>query len=147
MNNKQNNLAVIALAVVAVLALIATVIVGLSKVGNEYAGAFAAPGHNQFVTVTQTATTTATNLLPVQVFATNTSRIYGLVVNDSDTDIYIFLKGFSNSLTAAGLVDFNKGIRLNANGGNYEILPENMYLGPIWASSTATGKRLLTIEK
>jgi len=61
--------------------------------------------------------------------------------------LFIFLRSFANASTASTTVNINEGIRINANGGSYEILPENMYQGPVWATSTAGGKNILLIEK
>lgn len=52
--------------------------------------------------------TTATT----EILALNGSREYALVINDSDTTIYL---GIGEAAV------LNKGIRLNANGGSYEM--------------------------
>lgn len=62
------------------------------------------------VTVTHT-TATITTASGVAL-AANTSRKYALFINDSDTVIYLMV-------SAAAVA--NQGIRLNANGGSYEM--------------------------
>ncbi len=72
--------------------------------------------------------------------AANANRRYAILVNDSDTTIYLGLG------TAAVL---NQGVRLNANGGSYEMSWElgNLYIGAIYAihGGSAT-KNLLPTE-
>ena len=82
--------------------------------------------------VTVGATTTAA-------LAANTSRIYALLINDADEAIYIKL-GASAAL--------NAGIRINANGGNYEMSEQlgNLYQGAINAICASGSKKLLVTE-
>lgn len=110
-------------------------------------GAFAAAGFNVIDTTSSTVTTTkavnATLVLP-----TNRSRIYGAIQNDSDTDVYIYLANFTDQSAASTTVIRNQGIRLPANGGFYEMLPENIYTGQVWvASTTVAGKSIMTVER
>lgn len=98
---------------------------------------------NLIDTTTQSTTSTAT-LLPVKVLARNYNRIYGLIVNDSDTVMYLSLNNFTDASAASTTVF---GIRLNANGGSYEVMPSNNYIGDVWATSTASNKKLLITEK
>lgn len=65
---------------------------------------------------------TAQEILPE-----NPQRQYALIVNDGATDIYLSLGG-----TAA----VNKGIRVNALGGSYEINNTNLWKGQITAFSS-----------
>ena len=101
---------------------------------------------NQFHTTNQAVVTTSNSGLPARVLAENTSRYYAAIVNDSDTAIYITLQSFTNSSSASTTVGAGKGIRLNSNGGSYEILPENMYTGEVWASSSASGKSITSVD-
>ena len=73
------------------------------------------------------------------VLSANTARRYALFVNDSDTTMYLFLGG-----TAV----VNKGIRLNANGGNYEMTTGrgNVYQGTVNVICSSTPKTLLVTE-
>ena len=58
------------------------------------------------------------------VLAANPARRYAVFVNDGSIPIYIALDD-----TAV----MNKGIRLNANGGSYEIGFNNFYVGVVSA--------------
>lgn len=71
--------------------------------------------------------------------ASNANRKSALFVNDSDETIYLNLGG-----TAA----LNTGIRLNANGGSYEMSKEagNLYTGAITAICASGSKTLLVTE-
>lgn len=73
--------------------------------------------------------------------AANDSREYALLVNDSDTVIYL-------RLGAAAVV--NTGIRVNASGGSYEMSAAggNLYRGAIYANhgGGAVNKVLLVTE-
>ena len=82
--------------------------------------------------VTVGATTTAA-------LAANTSRIHALLINDSDEAVYI-------KLGAAAVL--NAGIRLNANGGSYEMSEAagNLYTGAINAICASGSKKLLITE-
>jgi len=74
------------------------------------------------------------------VIAANTDRKYLLIINDSDTVIYL-------NFTGAGVV--NQGVRLNASGGNLELTPDTgMHTGAIRANhgGGAVNKRLLITE-
>jgi len=69
--------------------------------------------------------------------AAKANRVQALFVNDSDTTIYL--------RRGAGAA-VNQGIRLNVNGGAYEMSQKlgNLYRGPIYAIHGGAGtKRLL----
>lgn len=102
-------------------------------------------GDNNFGAANITVATTVTTL-PVKVLSLNYGRKYAAFVNDSDTVVYIYLGDFANSSTASTTVVANAGIRINANGGSYEILPENLYTGEVWMATTTAGKKLLVTE-
>ncbi len=68
----------------------------------------------------------------------NANRTFALFINDSDTVIYLMLGG-----TAV----INTGIRLNANGGSYEIDASNLYKGAVYAIHAGTGNKRLTIQE
>lgn len=79
-------------------------------------------------TNTKIACTTSSTL----VVATSTGRQYVAIINDEATNpVYLGL-----GRAAVG----SNGIRLNANGGSFEITQENLFTGAIYciASSTAT---------
>lgn len=147
-SGKQALVGLIVLLAVGLLTLLLVVSIHPKVGDSNLTGAFSAPGFNNFMTPTITATTTGAHQRPVMLMTTNTSRIYGLIVNDSDTDLYIFMRGYKDTVNAGSVISsLTTGIRINANGGSYEILPENLYNGPIWASSTAASKQILVIEK
>jgi len=90
-----------------------------------------------FTTVTNTAVSVADSSTTIR--AANDNRKYMLIVNDSDTVIYL-------ALGAAASV--NSGIRLNANGGAYEINWTNLYKGAIYGIHAASGltKNVTVVE-
>jgi len=71
------------------------------------------------------------------VLESNPQRIYALLVNDGDADIYV---AFSSPAVA------NSGVRLNANGGSYEINLTNPWQGEINAVGDASGPKLMATE-
>lgn len=73
------------------------------------------------------------------VLADNDNRAYALLVNDSDEDMYIKIG------SAAAI---SQGIRINANGGSYELSPAlaNLCGQAIYAISASGSKRLLVTE-
>ena len=72
--------------------------------------------------------------------AANAMRVYALFVNDSNSPIYL-------SLGAAAVT--NQGIRLNANGGSYEISHAfgNWYQGEVRANHGGVGNMLLLVTE
>lgn len=106
--------------------------------GRAYSGA-----------VTNSATTT-TSALPVKIFSTNGARSYARIQNISDTAVFLHFGYFASADTASTTVDVDEGIRLNTVGtvgSVYEITDNNLYLGQVWATSTAGSKELIYIEK
>ena len=91
--------------------------------------------------VTNGATTTKEFPTNVEVLAHNPDRVYAKITNDSGTVVYI---GLTNSTTESLL---NEGIRLDANGGNYEINPNNLYLSTVMVTSTAANLTVTFVEK
>ena len=80
------------------------------------------------VTVGNTSTT---------VLAANSDRKAAIFINDSDETIYL-----ARGSTAA----MNQGIRLNANGGSFEINATNLYTGVVTAICASGGKNLCIEE-
>lgn len=64
----------------------------------------------------------------IQILGTTTNRMYAAVTNDCSSVVYLTLDNDAPQ-------DF--GIRLNANGGSYEINDQNLYTGAIRATSSA----------
>lgn len=69
------------------------------------------------------------------ILASKAARIYALIVNDSDTVIYL-------ALGAAAIL--HRGIRLNANGGAYEINWTNLHTDAIYGIHGSTGNKVVT---
>lgn len=86
--------------------------------------------------VTNTSSTVSTTAL--MALDVNSSRVYAALVNNGSNAVYLSLKATSTGVTP------NTGILLTANGGSYEITPDNLYIGPIYAI-TASGTSSLTI--
>lgn len=86
-----------------------------------------------------TATTgkVAVGNVSTAVLAVNATRIFAQFVNDSDEEIYLDL---------SALAVMNEGIRLNANGGSFEINQTNLYTGAITAICATGGKNLTVTE-
>lgn len=72
-----------------------------------------------------------------EAIAANSNRKYALLVNDSDTDMYL-------ALGKAAVV--GEGIRLNKKGGWYEITAINLFTGAVNAICATAGKNLTTME-
>ena len=101
-----------------------------TDIGISDADAYTTPAH----TAVNVTTTTGA------VLAANANRLYALLVNDSDTVIYI-------KLGAAAVA--NQGIRLNADGGNYEMsaMLGNLYTGAINGIHAGTGNKVLMMTE
>lgn len=74
------------------------------------------------------------------VLAANADRNYALIINDSDTAMYI-------KLGATAVV--NQGIRLNSNGGAYEMSAKagNVYKGAIYGIHAGSGNKVALITE
>lgn len=72
-----------------------------------------------------------------EVVGINPMRSYLLIVNDSDTDMYLNL---------GGPAVVNQGIRINNSGGSYEINSTNLFKGRVCAICSAASKKLLITE-
>lgn len=97
----------------------------------------------QMVSSTSTTTSATDNQLVV---ANNADRCNLVLTNDSDTTMYLY-RGYFGSYTDASTTNIaNTGIRLNANGGTYEMDTPGIYTGEIWLGTTTAGK-VLTISE
>lgn len=84
------------------------------------------------VHLTKALTTTQERIL-----GDNGKRRMALFVNDSDSVAYLGL----------GIpAEANKGIRVNASGGSYEINLTNPFFGEVYAVSTGVTKVMLITE-
>jgi hypothetical protein len=90
-----------------------------------------------YTTPTHTAVTVAVGTTAA--LAANADRVYALFVNDADEAIY---------LKFGAAAAMNTGVRLNANGGSYEMSASlgNLYGGVVNAICASGGKVLLVLE-
>lgn len=95
--------------------------------------------------------TTAYN--PVKVLGLNSTTRYALFQNNSDKDVWLYATTTALNTTEARQY-FNRkdGILLLAKQASstaswWEITPNNLIYGNIWASSTATGKNIIVNYK
>lgn len=70
-----------------------------------------------------------------EVLASNTSRSYAILVNNSDEDMWLSLG------TPA---EVNKGILVNSGGGQFEINPLNLFVGAVNAIHDGTGNKVMS---
>jgi hypothetical protein len=101
--------------------------------GNNLIGKVGIDGSYTTPTHTAVSVTTSTGVA----LAVNTSRKYALFINDSDTAQY--LKFGTDAV-------LNEGIRLNANGGSYEMSAAqgNLYTGAVNVIAATAGTLLVT---
>lgn len=90
--------------------------------------------------VTESHTVATIGAASGTVLAANASRKSALFINDSDAVIYLSIDGTNAEL--------NDGVRLNANGGSYEMSAAlgNLTTGIIKGISSAADKKLLVTE-
>lgn len=81
--------------------------------------------------------TANTGVASIIVLQNNDARTYASFVNDSINIIY---------LAKAGAAVANRGIRLNANGGAYEITPLNPWKGQVAAIAAGANSVLCITE-
>lgn len=79
-----------------------------------------------------------TGTVSVLVLKANSRRLGAVLTNDSDTIIYLSL-GVNPAV-------INRGIRLNAAGGGYEIALNNPWDGEVYAVSLVNTKNLCFVE-
>ena len=96
-------------------------------------------GDSEIVTPVHSAYTVGAVATVVPAVAANVNRRYLLLVNDSDEAVYV-------SLGAQAAM--NRGIRLNAAGGSYEMALGlgNLYKGAVHAICASGSKLLLVTE-
>lgn len=111
-------------------------------------GVYAGDSFNNLSSLSHTPTSTsAAGTLPVKVLSSNTNRVYAQIQNASATAAYLYFGSFDSALIASGSVSVTSGIYLAANGGSYEILPEKLYSGEVWVTSTLQSARILVSER
>lgn len=102
----------------------------------------------QIDSVTSTVTTTAA-ALPIKLLDYNGDRHYARIQNISDTAVWLYHGYFVSNDAASTTVGVTNGIRLNTVGtvgSTYVIDQDNLYIGQLWASSTAASKSVLILE-
>ena len=87
-----------------------------------------------------------TVLADVQLLATSSSRTNVIICNDSAQVVYLNLNQ-DIAVDLNGVPTSTASVRLNANGGCYEIDELNLYQGAIRASSTNETASLLFISE
>lgn len=95
-------------------------------------------GVSYYSTATNASSTVATTSRVI--VNANVARQYLAIVNDGDQDVYLNFRATSTAGT---------GIRLNANGGAYEmdITSSNVYVGPVSAVTSTSTSAVTIIEK
>lgn len=91
----------------------------------------------EHVASTMVGTRVIVGTVSTVLLAANTSRKYALITNNSGATLYI------NYGTAAVL---NEGMRLNSNGGNFEINWSNLCRDQIRGINSAVAGTVLVIE-
>ena len=92
---------------------------------------------NATILQTPTPTKVSVGSSDTTVLAAFGGRSYAVFVNDSNETIFL-------ALGATAVI--NEGIRLNANGGSYEIKGENLWLGEV-SAICASGSKNLTVTE
>lgn len=106
----------------------------LSMTGTKQANKLGAAELNRFIVAPTNSSVTCDTTSTLAV-ASSTGRKYFAIVNDGSTAIYL-------GLGKAAVL--NKGIRLNATGGTFEMNPNVMFSGAIYCiSSAATNATLI----
>jgi hypothetical protein len=98
---------------------------------------------NVLSSITQ-GTTSTYAALPVPVLSRDAYRRYATICNDhASTKVYLVLKNFDSNTAASttfGTAAPN-GV-LVAGNSCYEINPDNLFIGDVWASSTVSGIKI-----
>lgn len=89
---------------------------------------------NQYVTPANTGVNVG--VASTAILALNADRLYALIVNQSDEDMWL-------GIGAAAVV--NQGIWLKAGGGFYEINWTNLYTGAINGIHAGAGNKIVTV--
>ena len=99
-------------------------------------------------TVSATNSTTSTpTVLPTLVLDSDSGRKKISICNDSATKIYLYKGNFSDASAASTTVILSTGYTLAANTCVIESQETGIWYGQIWATSTASGLDISTIEE
>lgn len=138
--NKEKNIVLGLTAVFAVI-LIALIVNWLNPVPVLMGSRADAPT-NMMSELTHYTTSTST-ALPVKVLDRDPNRRYAVISNVSTTPIYLYFTSDTWTLDGSGTPATSTITALNGvsvvAGERYEINPDNMIYGHIWASSTVAG--------
>ena len=125
------------------IAVLVIAVIGIISFQSNVEPSFGVFEINNFSAVNHSTATTTADTLPVQALSVNHGRKYALIQNHSDTDVYLFFVDVTASTT--GITDLNAGTKL-VSGGSYEILPENLYTGYVFVTSTVSNKAVGILE-
>jgi len=142
-----------------IIAVLSTIIVLLSGgVAVEKLG-FSEFNDLQNPVITSTSTGSFATNVPVKVLDNKTGRRYARIINDDDTsDVYLYITNdalchnFAElasgcDASATSTITELTGIRLENEGGYYDITPDNQFTGEVWATSSASSVKIITIER
>ena len=110
--------------------------IALSALRDALSGDLAELAEREFTTAANAGVDVGS--ASTEILAANSNRKYAVIINDSDSAIYLALA----APAVAG-----QGIRLNASGGAYEVNWTNMYKGAInGIHNDLTDKRVTVVE-
>lgn len=115
---------------------------GVSQLGNASLGARSDAATNMIGGLTAYSTTTAA-ALPVKILSLDSNRRYVAISTNSTTPVYLYFTTDTWTLDGSGTPATSTITSLNGipvtSGALYEINPDNLIYGNIWASSTVSG--------
>lgn len=131
--NKSNDNFILAIVTIIVI-FTGTFFANLATKKSSTLGAAIAP------TILKTATNTNVSVATssTAILAKNTARNHAIIINDSSNVIYL---GLGTAAVA------NKGIRLNASGGSYEINGDNLFIGAINGIAVGGSSNVTVLEE
>jgi len=127
------------LSSISIIAIIALFIVGIHFAWNfsNTPTASAQQGGSNYITKMNISTGVSVSTSSVNLLPASSGRVYAAIVNDGTEPVYLSMNG------SAAVP--NQGLRINPNGGSYEINFLNQYIGSINAI-TETGTSNVTVE-
>lgn len=121
---------------IGVVGILAAILVVMLWKGENIVQPGAVGRDNTFTTATSTAVTVS-HATSTQVLARATGQRYYAIIEDTDAN---------DTWCSFGVqAVVNQGILLKANGGSYEILPENNYIGAVNCISTNSASSVLGV--
>ena len=93
-------------------------------------------------TTSTVATSSMGDETQVEVLAKNPRRVYAAMVNNSSSTLYLCLVKRNASTSC----DAGRGIRLNADGGSFEIGAFNYWDGPVYAATNTSSSTISVFE-